>query len=180
MEAVDAITTDVAHKANGAYDYIKTHLAPFSYQRLSQESSSHSVLLDDDVGNGGKNESISNVQQTRTTSSYGLSWRWVAPAIMSVAVLLMCWATSVFVVSRPATVNPFIEARRNLKKEAFIDAVMANPVEGIVDLEPIRNRCRMSTPRPGLVWHCDYTSGGLGNLGNTWVGCMLFGIESGG
>ncbi|CAK7218240.1 inducible alternative oxidase 2 [Sporothrix bragantina] len=75
--------------------------------------------------------------------------------------------------------DPFVEARRQLTKEQFIDAVMREPVEGIVDLEPIRNKCQKVVQQQGLVWQCDYIQGGLGNLGNTWVNCMYFGIESG-
>lgn len=171
MQAVDNVTTNVVDKTTWAYHYIRTQLAPSSYQPISQESSQERTLDFDGDLSGGRKEKSSPRREMRRP-------RRLVPILMAVALLLLCWATRVFVVSPPT--DPFLKVRRRLTKDEYIDAVMQNPVEGLVDLEPIRNRCQMAMPMPGLVWHCDYIQGGLGNLGNSWVGCMLFGIESGG
>ncbi|ERS99007.1 uncharacterized protein SPSK_04162 [Sporothrix schenckii 1099-18] len=173
METVDAVTAQIALGTSWAYDFVRTHASSFSYQRLAQDSPpspSDSVQRESYAARSRKEKPFLRLATP--------SRRWLALTSMAVALLLMCWATGVFV-GRKLHTDPFAEARRRLTKDEYIDAVMRNPVEGLVDVAPIQNRCRMVVQKPGLVWHCDYTQGGLGNLGNFWVGCMLFGIESG-
>ncbi|CAK7230096.1 inducible alternative oxidase 2 [Sporothrix bragantina] len=72
-----------------------------------------------------------------------------------------------------------IAARRSLTKEQYIDAVLRDPIEGLVDLEPVRTRCSRIKPHPGLIWDCEIVKGGLGNVGNLVADCVLFGLEAG-
>lgn len=79
----------------------------------------------------------------------------------------------------PGLLAPKPSSRPRLSKEAYIDAVLRNPVEGLLDPEPIRQKCNETRFQPGLVWHCDTVVGGLGNVGNMWLNCVRYAIEAG-
>lgn len=67
-----------------------------------------------------------------------------------------------------------------ITKEEYIDAVMRNPVEGTLDLAPIRAKCDSVKFQPGLIWHCELVNGGIGNVGNMWLNCVRYAMEAGG
>ena len=71
-------------------------------------------------------------------------------------------------------------ARAMITKEEYIDAVMRNPVEGTLDLAPIRAKCDSVKFQPGLIWHCELVNGGIGNVGNMWLNCVRYAMEAGG
>ncbi|CAK7237294.1 hypothetical protein SCUCBS95973_009913, partial [Sporothrix curviconia] len=84
----------------------------------------------------------------------------------------------------PATPNNAAEftlesARAMITKEEYIEAVMKNPVEGTLDLAPIRAKCDSVVFQPGLVWHCELVNGGIGNVGNMWLNCVRYAMEAG-
>ncbi|CAK7271874.1 hypothetical protein SEPCBS119000_004830 [Sporothrix epigloea] len=70
-------------------------------------------------------------------------------------------------------------ARTLITKEEYIDAVLRNPVEGTLDLAPIRAKCDSVVFQPGLIWHCELVNGGIGNVGNMWLNCVRYAIEAG-
>ncbi|CAK7268537.1 hypothetical protein SEPCBS57363_003145 [Sporothrix epigloea] len=70
-------------------------------------------------------------------------------------------------------------ARAMITKEEYIDAVMRNPVEGTLDLAPIRAKCDSVKFQPGLIWHCELVNGGIGNVGNMWLNCVRYAMEAG-
>ncbi|CAK7207234.1 inducible alternative oxidase 2 [Sporothrix eucalyptigena] len=65
------------------------------------------------------------------------------------------------------------------KKSQYINAVLRNPVEGLLDPEPIARKCNETVFQEGLVWHCDTVIGGIGNVGNMWLNCVRYAIEAG-
>ncbi|CAK7211139.1 inducible alternative oxidase 2 [Sporothrix curviconia] len=69
--------------------------------------------------------------------------------------------------------------RSRLSKEEYIRAVLRNPVEGLLDPEPISQKCSETRFQEGLVWHCDTVVGGIGNVGNMWLNCVRYAIEAG-
>lgn len=66
------------------------------------------------------------------------------------------------------------------KKSQYINAVVRNPVEGLLDPAPIARKCNETVFQEGLVWHCDTAIGGIGNVGNMWLNCVRYAIEAGG
>ncbi|CAK7231217.1 inducible alternative oxidase 2 [Sporothrix bragantina] len=66
-----------------------------------------------------------------------------------------------------------------LSKEEYIEAILRNPVEGVLDPEPISRKCNETQFQEGLVWHCDTVVGGIGNVGNMWLNCVRYAIEAG-
>lgn len=71
-------------------------------------------------------------------------------------------------------------SRTSISKDDFIAAILRDPVEGLLDPEPIRNMCDEVKYQEGLVWHCDTIVGGIGNVGNMWLNCVRYAIEAGG
>ncbi|EFX03309.1 hypothetical protein CMQ_3238 [Grosmannia clavigera kw1407] len=70
-------------------------------------------------------------------------------------------------------------ARWRVGREAYIDAVVQNPVEGLLDPEPIRRQCGETSFQLGLVWHCDLATGGIATQTNIWLNCLRYALEAG-
>ncbi|CAK7274800.1 hypothetical protein SEPCBS57363_006349 [Sporothrix epigloea] len=161
MDYVNSAADEAVQRANRFYNHLLLQVEAPLYEKLT----AHDVAP-------------AAVAIATTSVSWPRIWSRKCAAVIVALVLLVLAGHAIFS-SQPLPSDPFTKARQHLTKEAFIDAVMREPVEGIVDPEPIRKKCQMVIQKPGLVWQCDYIQGGLGNLGNTWVGCMYFGIESG-
>ncbi|KAH8897455.1 hypothetical protein GQ53DRAFT_743147 [Thozetella sp. PMI_491] len=73
----------------------------------------------------------------------------------------------------------FGTSRANISKEQFIAAVLRNPVEGLLDPAPIRQKCDETNFQEGLVWHCAAVNGGIGNVANMVLNCVRYAIEAG-
>lgn len=71
-------------------------------------------------------------------------------------------------------------ARWRVGREAYVAAVVQNPVEGLLDPEPIRRKCNETSFQSGLVWHCDLARGGIATQTNTWLNCLRYALEAGG
>ncbi|KAL1900620.1 hypothetical protein Sste5346_002345 [Sporothrix stenoceras] len=78
--------------------------------------------------------------------------------------------------SRPLTLE---SARASISKQEYIDAVLRDPVEGLLDARPIRKMCDAIKFQEGLVWHCEMVNGGIGNVGNMWLNCVRYAMEAG-
>ncbi|KIH90476.1 hypothetical protein SPBR_00348 [Sporothrix brasiliensis 5110] len=70
-------------------------------------------------------------------------------------------------------------ARASISKQEYIDAVLRDPVEGLLDVRPIRKMCDTIKFQEGLVWHCEMVNGGIGNVGNMWINCVRYAMEAG-
>ncbi|RFU28951.1 hypothetical protein B7463_g7396, partial [Scytalidium lignicola] len=75
--------------------------------------------------------------------------------------------------------SAFGPSRKPLLKDDFITAILRQPVEGLVDPEPIYRKCNETKFQEGLVWHCPVMIGGIGNVANMWLNCMRYAIEAG-
>jgi hypothetical protein len=94
---------------------------------------------------------------------------------------LLCVFTALAVFSRGHGILSTLGlSRTNMSKERFIAAVLSAPVEGLLDLDPIRKKCNETKFQEGLVWHCAAVVGGIGNVGNMWLNCVRYAIEAGG
>lgn len=71
-------------------------------------------------------------------------------------------------------------SRSNISKEQFVAAILQEPVEGLLDPEPIRRKCNETKFQEGLVWHCAAVNGGIGNVINMWLNCVRYAMEAGG
>lgn len=71
-------------------------------------------------------------------------------------------------------------SRADLSKDQYIAAVMRNPVEGLLDPEPIRQKCSETKFQEGLVWQCAAANGGIGNVANMVLNCVRYAVEAGG
>jgi hypothetical protein len=71
-------------------------------------------------------------------------------------------------------------SRANISKDQFIAAILRDPVEGLLDPDPIRKKCNETKFQEGLFWHCAAIVGGIGNVANMWLNCVRYAIEAGG
>lgn len=80
-----------------------------------------------------------------------------------------------------STINPALGlSRTNISRDQFIAAILREPVEGLLDPDPIRKKCNETKFQEGLVWHCAAVVGGIGNVANMWLNCVRYAIEAGG
>jgi hypothetical protein len=82
-----------------------------------------------------------------------------------------------------STIRPALglgTSRADISRDQYIAAVLKEPVEGLVDPDPIRKKCNETKFQEGLVWHCDTIVGGIGNVANMWLNCARYAIEAGG
>jgi hypothetical protein len=70
--------------------------------------------------------------------------------------------------------------RTDISRVEFIAAVLREPVEGLLDTDPIRKKCNETKFQEGLVWHCAAVVGGIGNVANMLLNCVRYAIEAGG
>ncbi|KAF8850239.1 hypothetical protein BDZ45DRAFT_603133 [Acephala macrosclerotiorum] len=70
-------------------------------------------------------------------------------------------------------------SRTTISRDQFIAAILREPVEGTIDLDPIRKKCDETKFQEGLVWHCAAGNGGIGNEANMWLNCVRYAIEAG-
>lgn len=108
-------------------------------------------------------------------SRFGRLFAWTA--------LILFVLVGVSVYSREHDLLPAIlshPSRADITKEQYIEAVLGDPVEGLLDPEPIRKKCDETQYQEGLIWHCDTVVGGIGNVGNMWLNCVRYAIEAGG
>jgi hypothetical protein len=78
------------------------------------------------------------------------------------------------------TTTAFGLARADISKDEFIAALLREPVEGLLDPDPIRKKCDETKFQEGLVWHCAAVVGGIGNVANMLLNCVRYAIEAGG
>lgn len=71
-------------------------------------------------------------------------------------------------------------SRTHISKDQFIAAILREPIEGLLDPDPIRKKCNETKFQDGLVWHCAAVVGGIGNVANMWLNCVRYAIEAGG
>jgi hypothetical protein len=71
-------------------------------------------------------------------------------------------------------------SRHSISKDGSIAALLSEPVEGVLDTAPIRSKCDSTKFQEGLVWHCAAVVGGIGNVGNELLNCVLYAMEAGG
>ena len=71
-------------------------------------------------------------------------------------------------------------SRADLSKDQYIAAVLRNPVEGLLDPEPIRQKCDETNFQEGLIWQCAAVNGGIGNVANMVLNCVRYAVEAGG
>lgn len=74
----------------------------------------------------------------------------------------------------------FDTSRTTISKEDFIAAVVRDPVEGLLDLGPIQQKCNETKFQDGLVWECAPVNGGIGNVVNMVLNCVRYAVEAGG
>jgi hypothetical protein len=80
-----------------------------------------------------------------------------------------------------ASTSPSLDlSRTGISRDQFIAAILREPVEGLLDPDPIRKKCDETKFQEGLVWHCAAVVGGVGNVGNMWLNCVRYAIEAGG
>ena len=106
------------------------------------------------------------------------SWKLLAyPAVF------LCVLSAFAVYSRGDGLFSIINSgpsRTNISKDQFIAAILREPIEGLVDPDPIRKKCNEIKFQEGLVWQCAAVKGGIGNVANQWLNCVRYAIEAGG
>ncbi|CZR56664.1 uncharacterized protein PAC_06553 [Phialocephala subalpina] len=80
------------------------------------------------------------------------------------------------ILSNTSSLGP---SRTDISKDQFIAAILREPVEGVLDPDPIRKKCDETKFQDGLVWHCAAGNGGIGNEANMWLNCVRYAIEAG-
>jgi hypothetical protein len=89
---------------------------------------------------------------------------------------LMLYSRSGNSVPHPDVVG---DSRASVSREQFIEAILREPVEGVLDPDPIREKCNSIKFQEGLVWHCGVVSGRIGTAGNEFLNCVRYAIEAG-
>jgi len=80
-----------------------------------------------------------------------------------------------------STISPALGlSRMHISRDQFIAAILREPVEGLLDPDPIRKKCDETNFQEGLVWHCAAVVGGIGNVANMLLNCVRYAIEAGG
>lgn len=106
-------------------------------------------------------------------------WRWFASftAFLSIFTAFVVYSRGDGTLSSTGDIN---NLRTKISKDDFIAAILREPVEGLLDPEPIRQKCNDTKFQEGLVWHCAAGNGGIGNEANMWLNCVRYAIEAGG
>ena len=66
------------------------------------------------------------------------------------------------------------------KKAAFIQEAADWEIDGPFDQRPLHGICAGTKWRPGLIFECKPSYGGVGNVRNTILTCVRYAIEAGG
>ena len=66
------------------------------------------------------------------------------------------------------------------KKAAFIQEAEDWEIDGSFDQRPLHRICAGTKWRPGLIFECQASYGGIGNVRNTVLTCVRYAIEAGG
>lgn len=71
-------------------------------------------------------------------------------------------------------------SRAGISKVQYVDAILRDPVEGVMDPNPIRQKCEETKFQENLIWQCAPVNGGIGNVVNMILNCVRYAIEAGG
>lgn len=150
---------------NAAWTAIREARLPSRYQPLAQDT--YSVLAD------------VNLQLRKRASS-----RWRKIVVFAAVILIVLVVPSVYFTYHgmvPSGISLAADASRPaMSKDTYMEAVLRDPVEGLIDPDPIRKKCSKTKFQDGLIWHCDTIVGGIGNVANMWLNCVRYAIEAGG
>lgn len=144
---------------NGVLKAIQPASLPWRYQPLGQDASSTDTNA---KANSGRNRLPVRL------------WK-----LLAYIIAFLCVLAAIVQISRGRGIFS-TASRQNVSKEQFLAAILGEPVEGLLDPEPIRKKCSETKFQEGLVWHCAAVVGGIGNVGNMWLNCVRYAIEAGG
>ncbi|KAK3316188.1 hypothetical protein B0H66DRAFT_284381 [Apodospora peruviana] len=107
------------------------------------------------------------------------SYYHLVAALSGVFLLFVVYTRGGGVSSFNAASSASSSNRAAMSKNDFIAAVVRNPVEGLVDLGPIQQKCNETKFQDGLVWQCAPVNGGIGNVVNMVLNCVRYALEAG-
>jgi len=116
-------------------------------------------------------------------SQQGEHSRFRSRKLLAYPAVFLCVLVAFAVYSRGDGLFSIINSgpsRTDIPKDQFIAAILREPIEGLVDPDPIRKKCNETKFQEGLVWHCAAVKGGIGNVANELLNCVRYAIEAGG